>query len=260
MTLRTARGRLYQARPPAGQKVREQRGAWETAANAQQRALVRVFDQWAAPLKAALLEAAFQGASIGRMQLMIDVALPDLEKALIDRTQKGVDKGIAVAVGRQEIPPAVRSRALAQMEADRVLVKDSLVPILRASLVGAVAVGATANVAALNTAFNAVRNRPAQYAGGLWVMIFETEKELGRENEKKRRSEGKPPQPVRWVLDPAAEHCFDSPGHHGCPSLAGEYPDGWDSLVTVPASLVTCRGNCRCTLEVFDGGRWRRGL
>ena len=252
MTVRTARGKVYQTRPPAGQKVRQDRGAWETAANAQQRALVRVFDQWAAPLKKALLEAAFQGASVERMQLMIDIEMPDLEQALIDRTQKGIDKGVAVALGRNDMPPAVRSRALAQMETDRVLVKDSLVPILRASLVGAVAAGATANAAALNTAFNAVRNRPAQYAGGLWVMIFETEKELGRENDKKRRSEGKAPLPVRWVLDPAAEHCVDSPGHHGCPTLAGEYPDGWDSLVTVPAGLTTCRGNCRCWLEVFE--------
>ena len=90
-------------------------------------------------------------------------------------------------------------------------------------------------------------------------MIFETQKALGTEKEHELALEGLAPERIRWVLDPNADHCEDSAGHYGCPGLAGEY-DSWNDLPTVPAGQVTCRGNCRCHLEVFRDGDWRRGV
>jgi hypothetical protein len=120
--------------------------------------------------------------------------------------------------------------------------------------------GAAVNVASLNTVISTTRAMPATYSGGYWVAIFEVQKGLGRVREDERAAQGLPPEPVRWDLDPNAEHCEPSPGYYGCPELAGEYPAGWSSLKTVPAGMVTCRGNCRCHVKVFRDGQWQRGV
>lgn len=66
------------------------------------------------------------------------------------------------------------------------------------------------------------------------------------------------PRKVRWILDPAAEHCQDSAHGFGCIGLEGEYAS-WDALPTVPAGEVTCLGNCRCNIEAQnDDGSWER--
>jgi hypothetical protein len=113
---------------------------------------------------------------------------------------------------------------------------------------------------AIKNASAATRAAPAQYAGGYWVAIFEVQRTLGEERESERQSQGLDIEPVRWVLDPRAEHCNPSAGFYGCPELAGEYPNGWKTLPTVPAGQVTCRGNCRCHLEVQRDGQWKRGI
>lgn len=140
------------------------------------------------------------------------------------------------------------------------LVATALIPAIHARLLPEIARGVALDPKALQGAFGAVRAAPGQYAGRAWVMIFETQQELGRTREAERRAEGKTVEAVRWVLDPRAEHCAESPGHHACPKLAGIYPGGWSTLPTVPAGLTTCRGNCRCHVEVFRDGKWQRGV
>lgn len=71
---------------------------------------------------------------------------------------------------------------------------------------------------------------------------------------------GERPVPVRWVLDSQAEHCADDPAQatFGCPNLARVYPNGWDSMPTVPAGNVSCYGECRCQIEADLGSGWER--
>ena len=127
----------------------------------------------------------------------------------------------------------------------------ALIPVIYARLLPEVLRGLARDSMALQTAFGAVRAAPGQYAGRAWVMIFDTQEALGKQRESDRKAEGKDIEPIRWVLDKSAEHCAPSPGHHGCPELAGVYEGGWSTLTTVPAGLTTCRGNCRCHLEVY---------
>jgi len=115
------------------------------------------------------------------------------------------------------------------------------------------------NQKALSGVGDAIKPGLAQGAGESWVLIFKTQQTLGRAREGGRRAQGLPPETIRWVLDPRAAHCAASSGYHGCPDLAGEY-DSWDALPTVPAAQVTCRGNCRCHLEVMRDGQWQRGV
>ena len=75
--------------------------------------------------------------------------------------------------------------------------------------------------------------------------------------DKEREEAGKKPRRVRWVLDPAAEHCKKSEFHYGCPELAGEY-ESWDHMPTVPAGDVSCLGNCRCHIDVKTESGWER--
>jgi DNA-binding transcriptional MerR regulator len=250
----------YQARPKAGQKQRVGSGDWEGLANRQQKKLVRTYDKWAAKIKKVIKRMNARGASTAEITAYLDGQMPDLEAALLEATNQGIIKAARVSAGKRADNPAIQAIVKRQIRENTDLVKSNLVPNIHEKLILAAAGGAFITAANMNTAFNVPRAMPAQYAGGAYVAVFEVQKGLGKAREAERASEGLEPEVVRWVLDPRAEHCKTSPGYSGCPELAGEYPNGWNTLPTVPAGQVTCRGNCRCHLEVYRDGQWRRGV
>jgi hypothetical protein len=266
----------FRVRPKAGQKQRIGSGDWEQGTNRQQRKLVREYDKWAASVKREIARLAKKGASIPELQTYLDGQIPKLEERLIEIQTKGIQNAVKTAAGTRAELPAVLGMTEGQIRENVLLIKNNLVPKIHEKLtlalatavpaVGIAVIGGLraeqqrAVARAIKNASAAGRAMPAQYAGGYWVAIFETEKTLGGVREDERAAQGLAPEPVRWDLDPRAVHCHPSTGFHGCAELAGEYPGGWRTLPTVPAGQVTCRGNCRCRISVFRNGEWRRGI
>ncbi len=248
------------ANPNAGQRQRVIPGDWERSTNKQQRRLVRAFDSWSAKVRREINEAAKRGADQSNLISILERNLPTLESTLVDITTKGIQKALRVSGESRANNPELIKVANEQIAENTTLVRDALIPNIKEKLTAKIQAGMGLDKAELKEGFTLVRAGVAQYAGGAWVMIFLAQKALGQIREKERKEQGLPIEKVRWVLDKAAEHCFDSPGFFGCPSLAGEYPGGWDTLKTVPAGRVTCRGNCKCFLEVFRDGKWQRGV
>ncbi len=61
-------------------------------------------------------------------------------------------------------------------------------------------------------------------------------------------------QPVRRLLDPQAAHC------NTCPGKALEY-GSWNEMLAFTGGLPAdgsddCVSNCRCQIELFQGGEW----
>ena len=265
----------YASRPKAGQKQRTGSGDWEQGTNRQQRKLVRVYDEWAANVRREIGKLAKQGATNPDFQRYIDRQMPRLQERLIEAQAAGIRNAVKSAAGKRADLPALTGMTDKQIRENVLLIKNNLVPNIHEKLTLALAIAIPATVGtigglaveqqravanAIKNATAAGRSLPAQYAGGYWVAIFETEKTLGGMREDERAAEGLPPEPVRWDLDPRAVHCKASPGFYGCPDLVGEYVGGWRTLPTVPAGQVTCRGNCRCRVSVFRDGEWRRGV
>lgn len=86
-----------------------------------------------------------------------------------------------------------------------------------------------------------LRSRLGLYDGVFWTLIL-----LGLKDWYGEHAVG---EKVKWILDPAAAHCED------CPALAGIY-ENWDALPTLPGQDVRCNGNCRCTVEIMQDGKW----
>ncbi len=249
------------SRKPAGAKQRNAVGNWERVTNLQQRALVRAYDQWSARVRRDLAEAGKRGATSQERYAIFKDNLTRLEASLAEICVRGAIRAGRVAVGKHFDEPVVQKAVQGEMDIARRLVSESLVPNIEARLLPAVVTGYVLSDEALKTNFDTGRSMAAEYAGGAWVAIFKVQQEAGKERERQRISAGLPVEPVRWVLDPNAEHCkHGADGFYGCPELAGEYPGGWSTLPTVPAGRVSCRGNCRCRLEVYREGEWRRGL
>lgn len=252
----------YQREPhPAGQRLRTVPGRWEQATNRSQRALVQAYDDWGRALRPQLRRAALEGAPAARLGLLIEAAAADLADALRSRARDALRLAAGLGVSRAlgaspEVQALIASRVL---QSDR-LITQTLIPAITTQLAATITPAVAVDRVALAGAFLPLRSRVATYAGGAWVMLFETQRAVGMERERAAVAAGEVVAPVRWVLDARAEHCAPSPGFFGCPELAGRYPDGWSSLPTVPAGQVTCRGNCKCVIEVQIAGRWQRGL
>jgi len=254
--------RKFQERPKAGQRQRPGGGSWEEATNRQQRKLVKTFDAWAADLKADIRKRAAAGATEAELAKVLGDKMPKLQERLLEVTNKGIIGATRISAGSRAGLPQVQAVAQKQIAENTLLVTGSLVPKIHAELLVPIARGLQANPQALNQTLLNLRYAPAQYAGGFWVALFTTQKELGGIREAERNAAGLAPEPIRWVLDPNADHCAPTPdkgGFYGCPELAREYPH-WSAIPTVPGGHVTCRGNCRCHLEVFRDGQWRRGV
>ncbi len=244
--------------PPVGQGLRDARGIWARATNAQQRKLVGIYDAWAIQVKRELKGAVARGYSVPMQQVIVDRWLPLLRDSLSLQVAAGVEVGRRVVLEGRPITAAIAFRTGELVKEAQGLVMQNLVPGIGETLKESLARGVTYDTKALTEAFNSVRNRPAQYAGGTWLTIFEVKREVGLADMREGRITGEKPKRVRWVLDPLAVHCVAAGDFRGCVDLAGEY-DSWEELPTVPAGHVTCRGSCRCHLEVEVNGQWLRG-
>lgn len=245
---------------PGGRKQRQGSGDWEQATNRQQRRLTRAFDSWSAGARRKLAQAASRGASAAEQVTIFEASLPELEAALTRIVENGVRMaGRMAAEGRFDLP-GIQRLVDSQTREEVERIRDAVIPTIRDKLLPDVARGLAREPKAIRESFLLMRAGPPALAGGFWVMIFATKQRLGQVREMDRISQGLLVEPVRWVIDPRAAHCEPSAGHHGCPELAGEYPGGWSTLPTVPAGLTTCRGNCRCHIEVYRDGAWHRGV
>lgn len=174
---------------------------------------------------------------------MLDRSMRALNVKLEPILTEGVVKAARASAG-DHIDDSEVQRLIERHKSDNSQVlATAMIPFIFSKLTPDIARGLARDPAALKASFDAVRSLPPQYAGNFWVMIFDTQKVLGQTREMERRREGLKPEPIKWVLDPRAEHCRSEGGYYGCPDLAKEY-ESWNALPTVPAGMVTCRGNC----------------
>jgi 2'-5' RNA ligase len=251
------------ARKASGQAQRSAApaGAWEKVTNQQQRALVRAYDAWTNRVVKAINQAMQRGASAPERYAIFKDSLTQLQAAVSEVMFHGVTRAGKVVAGKRYDNPTVQRLISEEINTNRRAVEEKLIPNIDAMLAPAIVSGLALSTTALKQSFSPGRSMAAQYAGGAWVAIFKVQQGLGQEREAERRAEGLPIEPVRWVPDPQAQHCMHGDdGFYGCLELAGEYPGGWSTLKTVPAGKVSCRGNCRCHLEVYRDGKWQRGL
>lgn len=237
--------------------LREGSDRWTRATNAEQRHLVRVYDEWAAQLKRDLLASDRIAASLAQQTLILEKELPDLEAAMLEASHRGVLTAEKVALRGDDVTPRVLAVRQERLRLNDELITERFVPYIGEQLGKQLAAGVVAKPKLLAAGLAAQRSFPAQMSGNFWTMIFETLKAKGQDENEELRKQGLPPVKVRWLLDPLAEHCEPSTGYYGCPELAGEYPE-WDAMPTVPGGQVTCRVNCRCTVEVWHNGQWER--
>lgn len=86
-------------------------------------------------------------------------------------------------------------------------------------------------------------SRGALYGGNIWRAVW-----IGASFAVGRY------EPVRWDVDPFAQHCGQ------CPRFQGQYPD-WGTMMAhtggvLPGMGTDCDGNCRCTVRVQRLGMW----
>jgi len=243
---------------PGGQRLRVVPGTWERLTNKAQRKLVGSFDAWSVKIRKSIEAAAKRGATPAEQYAIFEKGLAELEASMTTATAETIKRAGKVSAKSRATLPAVEATITKHILDSEKIVKEGLIPTIHKRLAGDIAKGFI-DKKVLREAFLTVRNAPAQTAGSSWVTIFDVQRTLGRERQLELISEGKKPEKVRWVLDPAAAHCNDGPGTYGCLGLAGEY-DSWDALPTLPAAQTTCRGNDRCHIEVFRDGSWQRGV
>lgn len=249
------------ARPHrAGQNLRTGSAPYERATNAHQRRLVQAYDSWASATRPVVRRVLEQGIPPSQLVGVLASPLSVLEQELMTLARQGVLTAARTSVGRSRSQnPRVQGLTQNLIAQNTHLIQTQLVPSIGSAIVSAVQgiwpVVPSSIPDLVVTVFAAQRAKVAQYAGGAWVAIFEVQRMAGLEQE---RETGEP-QRVRWNLHPEAQHCTASIGKHGCPDLVGVY-NSWAELPTVPAGDVTCRGNCRCWLEVEVDGEWQRGL
>lgn len=246
--------------PPAGQEDRTGRTPLTTAVNAYQLALVAAYDRWGVETARALERARTAGGSPDKLVVVLDARMGDLAEAMVAEGRKGIMSGARAALKGRELTPDVLSAVGVRVREHEDFVRTSLIPDVRERVAADLLAGVAEDKRALAASLERLRYRPAQYAGGAWVMGFDALRIDGAAEDKQRAQQGQAPVRVRWVLDPSAEHCQPSEGRFGCPELAREYPGGWAQLPTIPAGDVTCIGNCRCHIEWLDPDtkQWER--
>jgi hypothetical protein len=251
----------------AGQDLRTIGGIYERFTNDYQRDLVATYDAWA---KETTRLATLPGRSAIDIDTMINRRLTNLsaDLRLLARERIGAASGLGLGetLGKRTSSPEVQKTVaglIRQAEAD---IETKLIPGLKERYASTTTelrkLPVDARKGFLDDVFAGRRSRVAQAAGQAQVAIFETQAAAGKVENAERKRLGVPQIRTRWVLDDRAEHCEDDRGRatFGCPGLAREYADGWDSMPTVPAGNVSCLGNCRCYIEAdFEGnGKWER--
>lgn len=94
-------------------------------------------------------------------------------------------------------------------------------------------------------------NRSGLYAGSFWTLVWAG---LGAAMLRKFGTQALRETPVRRLLDPGAKHCPT------CPPKAGVY-SSWEEMLALTGGLPAdgsdiCMSNCRCSIQVLDGGNF----
>lgn len=233
-------------------------GDYEDVTNRLQNKLLRVYDSWAVGIRDMLVSSNDKGINPDRFPSMVGGRISELEKGLVSSLSEGINAAALVAIG--SVGTSSRTQlainTLANQAADTV--RTSTVRNIRERLTKHLSASQQFDRSSLKGIFDTNRASVSQLSGFGWTIIFGALRAAGREQE---QSTGQT-QRVRWVLNDLADHCSASPGRFGCPELARVY-GSWAELQTVPAADVTCRGNCRCRLEVETepgSNTWVRGL
>lgn len=245
----------------SGTTGRRERGKIEKATNEYQGKLVRLYDRWAVDARRAIVKAEKAGKHGPELEAVVDEQMAMFADMMKELGRQGILQAVQMGLGDVQADADAFRIVADKVEENEKFIDESLVPDIRAKIVAhlnEVTKTFQLDELALGGILTAMRTRAGGYSGAFWSATF-LGAGLGRKkDDKKRRDEGEVPRRVRWVLDPAADHCLDSAGFFGCESLEGEY-ESWDALPTIPAGQVTCRGNCRCGIEVEEApGQWVR--
>lgn len=253
-----APGPLAQSHYQENPDLRSGSGDFEGSTNRTQKRLLTAYDKWAVETRNQILEAQERGIQPEQFDRIVSGRLSQLESELVEIQREGINSAAALVVSAALLStPRVRN-AIAPMIASVAVGVAGLTGSIRDRLSQKLANSSQFDRSSLKEIFDTARASVASSAGVAWAALFTALIAGGREQE---RQTGRTTR-VRWVLNDAAEHCSESAGHFGCPELAGVY-NSWSELPTVPAGQVTCRGNCRCVLEVETepgSGVWKRGL
>jgi hypothetical protein len=239
-------------------------GKIERETNKYQAELLAVYDRWSTALRREIVKGDQGGLSPPELIGIVDANIGVLAERLKAVGRKGIKEAVMLGMKGAE-PDAEALRLIAdRVEQNERYIDDSLIPGVRQKLIDHITESSQVqrfalDEIALTGALTALRVRTSGYSGAYWSAIFEGAALVGKRDDAERRDRGEKPRPVKWVLDPNSEHCQPSPGFYGCEELAGEY-ESWDAMPTVPAGQVTCRGNCRCHIEVWNPDRqdWER--
>lgn len=229
---------------------------YERLTNGYQRRLLSTYDSWRRSLSRDLLAAYNRGVPTNSLPNLIHDRLPQLQANLEEEGRKAISAAVRVGVGRDRArtDPNVQALVQEQTQANALLLAALMLDVGNGTSESITSAAVTTPIdrQLIISSFDPYRARVASYSGGAWVAIFESQRRVAIDSNDDRR--------VRWSLHPTAVHCVASQDHWGCPDLEGVYED-WGRLPTVPAGLVTCRGNCRCHLEVeVAPNEWQRGL
>jgi len=234
-------------------------GDYENTTNALQKRLVTIYDKWAIDTRKIILTAQERGIPSEDFGTIIRGRTQGLETDLISAQSLGITAAVAVAISASlRRSPRVTAAIAALTLTASTSIRTSLIDNIQTRLSNKLAASEQFDRSGLKDIFDSARFSIASTAGLAWQGIFVALLAAGQEQE----SQTGRTQRVRWVLNDLADHCEDSPGRVGCPGQSGVY-NSWAELETVPAANVTCRGNCRCRLEVETepgSNVWERGL
>lgn len=220
-------------------------GRYERATNTYQDSLLSAYRGWVRGLVKALT------GDAAKDRALITEQLPDLTRALQSVAQEELPNAIGV-LGTRYVPSPDAYRMVAEAIVQAQADLDRLAGDVADKLGRALDEEADlASVAA------SLEPRLAQSAGAFWVLIMRAIGDFAAQ----AAGQDDEIYPCRWVLDPRAQHC------EACPIYAGEYASYAAMLQvtngSVPGYFVgspykSCWGNCRCHLELYIQGQWRR--
>jgi len=239
-----------------GRRLGSRMGA---ATNHYQAVLTRLYDQWTRRAQKAMVNADAAGeVDIGTV---LDKQLVALGVSLRAAAGQYITEAFKIGLKGKPVKGAASVALEILVERNNKFMDESLIPRIRTKVRAHLTEIKELHQYAINGPgllglLQSLRSEPAGYAGAFWNGIFVAAGIGQKEEDNQRKDSGERPRRVRWVLDPAAEHCADSAHGRGCPGLEGEYAS-WEELPEVPAGGVTCLGNCRCHIEVeSDDGGW----
>jgi len=237
---------------PSGDKAEE-------ITNELQSSMVDIYDKWAKDAKTVILSAVNRGIEQDDLGTIVKGRLAELSTKLLASQKEGITGALNLFVNTA-LNPSTRIQGVTAVLLSQAAesMRTGLIPSIQERLSAKLSVAGTIDATHLDEIFNSARASVAASAGYAWAGIFLGLSAAGQDLEERTGVA----QRVRWVLNPTAEHCAESEGHFGCPSQARVY-DSWSELETVPAGQVTCRGNCRCRLEVEESpgsNVWVQGL